>query len=134
MHTKFLLPLFAGLLAFDPAARADFHLQPSPPSTSIPDPAPAMPRDDAAGDEPAKPAAKPSRFRLAQGFGHQVPISFAVKQIVPRTVEVRFGPGVDQAAFVTWSGGQPWNRVLASAVRPLRLHVMTTANSVTISR
>jgi len=134
MHTKLLLPFFAGLLACHPAAQADFRLQPSPPSTNTPDPAPAMPPDKPEGDRPARPAAKPSRFRLAQGFGYQVPMYFAVRQIVPHAVEVRFGPGIDQAAFITWSGGQPWNRVLASAVRPLRIHVMTTANSVMISR
>jgi len=133
MHTRFLLLFPIALLAFHPAAQADFRLQPAPPSSNIPAPAFAMPSHEPEGDETGKRAPARPRFLLAQGFGHQVPVSFAVRQIVPHAIEVQFGPGVDRAAFVTWSGGRPWNRVLAAALRPLRLRMTTTTNSVMIS-
>lgn len=133
MHVKLPMLSLTALLACHPAAQADFRLQPSPPSTNTPDPSPAMPSDKPESDRTGKPAATRTRFRLAEGFGHQVPVSFAVRQIVPHAVKVRFAPGVDGAAFVTWSGGRPWNRVLATALRPLRLRMTTTTNSVMIS-
>ena len=60
---------------------------------------------------------------IAQGFGQQVPLAFAMRQIVPPGVKTSFGPGVNQAALVDWSGGRPWIEVLRAAVQPLGLHV-----------
>ena len=80
-------------------------------------------------------AAKRGRhLRVAQGFGRSVSLRFAVQQIVPPAVTVRFGVDVDPASPVTWSGGQPWNRVLAAAVQPLGLRIVTGASSVLILR
>lgn len=133
MHAKalFLFPL--ALLVFHSVAHADFRIQPSPPSSniSVPDPD-SSPSDSGRGSEENLVPLRP-RFLVAHGFGRQVPLSFAIRQIVPHTTVVRFGPGVELAALVTWSGGRPWNRVLASALRPLRLRMTTAANSVTIS-
>ena len=134
MHAKSLFLFPVALLALPPAAHADFRLQASPASSNIPAPAPAMPSDNLQSDEAGQPVPRRSRFLLARGFGRQVPMSFAIRQIVPHTTVIRFGPGVDPDAPVTWSGGRPWNRVLASAVRPLRLRVTTTTNTVVISR
>ena len=134
MHAKSLFLFPVALLVLHPAAHADFRLQAPPASSNIPAPAPAMPSDNLQADEAGQPVPRRSRFPLARGFGHQVPVSFATRQIVPHTTVIRFGPGVDLDALVTWSGGRPWNRVLASAVRPLRLRVTTTTNAVVISR
>lgn len=60
---------------------------------------------------------------IASGFGRHVPLAFAVRQIVPAGVKTTFGPGVDQAAAVDWTGGGPWNEVLRSTVLPLGLRV-----------
>jgi len=64
-----------------------------------------------------------SAIPIANGFGRQVPLAFAVRQVVPAGVKTTFGPGVDQAALVDWTGGGPWIGVLRAAVNPLRLHV-----------
>lgn len=115
---------------------ADFRLSPwqalerPPPFQAADNLVPPAPEMDAA-TRPAPPA---SRFRVAQGFGRSVSLGFAVRQIVPPAVTVRFGAGVDPARPVDWSGGQPWNRVLTAAVRPLGLRVVTGANSVLILR
>ena len=73
-------------------------------------------------------------FRLAAGFGQGVPLAFAARQIVPASVTVRFGRGVDQQVEVNWTGGRPWNRVLASAIAPLGLRMTTGPLTVLISR
>lgn len=85
-------------------------------------------------DDEARSASPVSRFRVAQGFGQSVSLRFAARQIVPPAVTVRFGAGVDPTSLVTWSGGQPWNWVLATAVQPLGMHIVTGASSVLIAR
>lgn len=119
------------------AALADFKLGPEQPpegirlseeSVGLPSRAP----DRAA---PLQPPSLPlPRFRVAQGFGRQVSLGFAARQIVPAAVAVRFGSGIDPASTVDWTGGQPWNRALAAAVQPLGLRIVTGATSVMILR
>lgn len=127
--------LGSALLVGQPGtAMADFRLSPGqalerlPPLHATDSPVPPAPRLDAA----MRPALKASRFYVAHGFGRSVSLGFAVRQIVPPAVTVRFGTGVDPARTVDWSGGQPWNRVLTAAVRPLGLRVITGVNSVLI--
>ena len=59
----------------------------------------------------------------ARGFGSKVPLAFAVRQIVPATINVSFAPGADQDALVDWQGGKRWNIVLTEAIRPLGLEL-----------
>lgn len=58
------------------------------------------------------PRARPT-VSIAHGYGNDVPLSFAARQIVPTRVSVGFGPGVDPTRAVTWHGGRPWPQVLA---------------------
>ena len=118
-------------------ARADFRLEahPTPPATPPLMAAPDASASPAVPDErEGKSGPAPSPFRVAHGFGDDVPLSFAARQIVPPTVTVRYGRGVDPNAAVSWKGEAPWNRVLAAAVRPLQLRLTTGASSVLISR
>ena len=136
-------------------ASADFRVergpdapQASPPVETAPAAAPTPPPDSKPQGAPAEsPLAKNNpdardrgqaetgaRFRLAAGFGQGVPLAFAARQIVPASVTVRFGRGVDRQAEVNWAGGRPWNRVLASAIAPLGLRMTTGSSTVLISR
>lgn len=110
--------------ALAPAARADFVIAGLPPPQTPTTPPPA-----AAATLPAT-----LRFWTAYGFGDQVPLSFAVKQIVPKAVKVSYGPGADPASLVDWRGGRPWNRVLLAAVKPLGLRLVTTYMAVEIRK
>jgi len=71
---------------------------------------------------------------VALGFGRQVPLAFATRQIVPAGVKLTFGPEVEQDALVDWSGGRPWVEALRTAVRPLGLRVSVNWKSVSITR
>jgi len=66
------------------------------------------------------------------GFGDQVPLSFAVRQIVPARFQVVFGESVNSDAPVGWKGGKPWRPTLSDAVRPLGLIVSVVGATVTI--
>lgn len=114
-------------------ARADFRLQTGNQTSFPAAPVVASETGEEPAAEPVRPAAR-SRFNVAYGFGNEVPLSFAVRQIVPSTVTVRFGKTVDPSAIVSWKGDAPWNRVLAAAVRPLGLQITTSATSVLIDR
>ena len=114
MQKVLILTTLVTLLA-TAQARADFVMSaPSPPE------APSA----AVGQPSARPNHLPVRTHgpaVAQGFGRRVPLAFAVRQIVPPSVRVTYGPDVDTSAPVDWTGGAPWDQVLRAAVEPLGL-------------
>lgn len=129
------------LLFSIPPARADFTVL-RPDATAAADSAPATTTTPSEAAEPPGPG-KPPGPRLvprhltaivARGFGKQIPLSFAVRQIVPTPVQVRFGEGADSSALVDWQGGRRWAVVLRDAVRPLGLRVSVRAKEVIIER
>jgi hypothetical protein len=67
------------------------------------------------------------------GFGDQVPLTFAVRQIVPSNFQVAYADTVQKDAPVNWKGGEPWRATLADAVRPLGLVVTVSGPKVTIA-
>jgi len=88
----------------------------------------------APGPSAPRPAARQSDGPIASGFGRHVPLSFAVRQIVPSNLHVTYANGIDSSTTVDWTGGQAWNAVLTRAVAPLGLHVQVSPPTVTISR
>jgi hypothetical protein len=119
-----------------PRARADFVLRSAPVAAApIDSPPPVAP--GAAERDPAKPIplTPPQRYPdVVRGFGQQVPLSFAVRQIVPSSIHVIYANDIDGTAVVNWTGGQAWNVVLARAVAPLGLHIQVAPKMVTIYR
>ena len=120
MRSSIILTVLAAT-ALGTTARADFVITSMPPPTVQTNP----------GNSP-DPAA--TRFKMAYGFGDQIPLSFAVRQIVPPAVRVTYGPGADPDALVDWKGGQAWNRVLGEAVKPLGLRLVMTHMAVEIRK
>jgi len=122
---RILMILMAlGTITLNPAARADFVITSMPPTSgSI---------TEAVPDNSPDPV--PTRFKLAFGFGKRIPLSFAVRQIVPGAVKVTYGPGADPNAPVDWKGGQAWNRVLSEAVKPLGLRLVISRMAVEIRK
>ena len=86
-----------------------------------------------AGTDVAAPASVPaSAYADAVGFGSDIPLVLAMRQIVPAQFGYAFDASVDQGARVTWNGGKPWDRVLGDAVAPLGLGVMIADGKVHI--
>ena len=121
-------PILLILAATMPAAtaRADFVITSTPPVQT------ARPIVQTIPDKSPEPAS--TRFKLAFGFGDRIPLSFAVRQIVPPAVKVTYGPGADPNAPVDWKGGQAWNRVLSEAVKPLGLRLVVSHMAVEIRK
>jgi hypothetical protein len=71
---------------------------------------------------------------MAYGFGNQVPLAFACRQIVPSTVHVTYGPGANPDLLVTWKGSHTWNHVLYDAVAPLGLRLVMSHMAVEIRK
>jgi hypothetical protein len=138
MHYS-LLVAAALALTTAPVARADFVMTGMPTTRAAPtqaapgghDPAASPPVDDGQNAGASPTPTKP-RFKMADGFGDQVPLSFACRQIIPPAVKVTLGPGADPKALVDWKGGDTWNHVLRDAVKPLGLHLVMTTMAVEI--
>ena len=133
--------IFVAALALPICARADFVVSGQAtahtPETDAPQPAQSNQKADEAVSDPILrlhiPQSAPV-FMVAQGFGDAVPLRFAVRQIVPKSVRIVYGPGTSPDALVTWKGGQGWNWVLFHAVRPLGLRLVLTPMAVEIRK
>lgn len=55
-------------------------------------------------------------YGLAYGFGKDMPLALALRQIVPSSYAFSFDPDVNIGSRVSWQGGEPWNVVLNQAL------------------
>ena len=131
------------LAAATPAARADFVVEDPPAAAPAPAPVPApiamapiVDPGDSQSATPAKHDDGPAaiHWKMAYGFGNQVPLGFACRQIVPPAVKVTYGPGATPGMLITWKGGKTWNHVLYDAVAPLGLRLVMTHMAVEIRK
>ncbi len=131
MRVQATLPFVIAAFLYGHPARADFRVQGAAPEGGA-TPLAANTGPDGPGPRRGVQAAIRPRVAVAVGFGRQIPLSFAARQIVPASLPVRFTPEVDQDTLVDWSGGRPWNQVIAAAVQPLHLRAIITARGVLI--
>lgn len=71
-------------------------------------------------------------FENAVGFGKDLPLMTAVKQIIPHDYGLSFTAGIPTEINVSWEGGRPWNEVLDLALAPHGLQAVVSGNVVTI--
>ena len=74
-----------------------------------------------------------SRPIPARGFGRDVPLDFAVRQLVPASMHVTYGATVDRQIRVSWQGGKPWQQVLHAVLVPLGLRVTMSGRNLKIA-
>lgn len=74
----------------------------------------------------------PVMFENAVGFGSDIPMMTAIKQIVPAHYGFAFAPGVPLDQKVSWQGGRPWNDVLGEVLAAHGLGLDISNNVVTI--
>ena len=130
MRTPLPLLLLAPLLVCAPAQAELLMLSP-PDASAAPDSDTHAPHAKTKRRPPKQHVSAPEP--AASGFGDQVPLSFAVRQIVPPNFQVAYADTVQKDAPVNWKGGEPWRVTLASAVRPLGLIVTVNGPKVTIA-
>lgn len=68
------------------------------------------------------------------GFGNDIPLSLAVKQIVPDGYKVQIAPGVDSSVPVSWKEGGGWKQAIVSAAKGAGYSAVVGSDTVRISR
>lgn len=68
-----------------------------------------------------------------QGFGKEIPLALALRQIVPPTYAYAFSSGEYAGRKVSWQGGKPWWIVLNDTLMAEGLSAVVSGNVVTIS-
>ncbi len=69
-----------------------------------------------------------SSYPPVQGFGRDIPLALALRQIVPDDYAFSFDRDVDVATSVTWTGGDAWDEVLRNALSEHDLGVKILPN------
>ena len=75
-----------------------------------------------------------SRYDIANGFGRDLPVVMAIRQIVPAQYGFVFDDGIDLSSRVSWQGGKPWDIVLQETLTPLGLTASIHGSVVTVTR
>ena len=76
----------------------------------------------------------PAVAQEAGGFGTNIPLELAVRQIVPDGTTVQLADGVDGKTRVSWDGAGGWRKSLEQAVSGAGYIVTLTGDKVTIAR
>jgi hypothetical protein len=126
---KLAVLIFVPCLAFTPA-KAEFLMLSTPDASPTEEPNTPTPHPKLKRRPPKIHVSAPEP--ALSGFGDQVPLTFAVRQIVPANFQVAYADTVQKDVPVDWKGGEPWRATLADAVRPLGLVVTVSGPKVTI--
>lgn len=81
------------------------------------------------GDMPAIDMTAEDEEPLA-GFGNDIPLVLAMRQIVPPAYAFSFDRGVDQSMRVNWQGGRPWHAVLEDMLFGAGLGLVISENRI----
>jgi hypothetical protein len=63
----------------------------------------------------------PGGGEVIEGFGTNVPLVMALREITPASYQFAFAPGLNLGTLVTWHGGAPWHDVMNGVLQPLGL-------------
>lgn len=129
MRAPIILPTIL-FLSMSAPVRADFAMLPSEKGDALP----ASKASETPKLAEKRPKTRAERKPIrARGFGNRIPLSFAIRQIVPPPIKVKFSREADRGALVDWRGGRAWPSVLRDAVRPLGLGVVLRQNVVSVT-
>jgi hypothetical protein len=132
------------MLVVQPPAHADFTMrarEDSSSSNGLHDRVASMPgvrantKPVAAPPSKRHPSKRDGRYEAtAHGFGTQIPLDFAVHQIVPTRIRVKFAEGIHRETLVDWTGEQPWPLALKGALQPKGFTLQVLKDEVIISK
>ncbi|MCK6417688.1 MAG: hypothetical protein L6Q57_01965 [Alphaproteobacteria bacterium] len=101
-----------------PVAQPAAPLYATPP-ISLPPPASIVP-------------SSPDTDRVVAGFGADMPLALALRDVVPPQYAYSFAPGVNPGLRVSWQGGQAWPLVVDQMIAPLGLRSRVYGRTVVI--
>lgn len=71
---------------------------------------------------------------IVQGFGSDIPLAFALSQVVPAHYSYAFGDNVNPGYRVSWNGGRPWQTIVTNMIKPLGLEMRIHDNKLVIEK
>ncbi|PCI01896.1 MAG: hypothetical protein COB76_00315 [Alphaproteobacteria bacterium] len=75
----------------------------------------------------------PQGYAMAVGFGKDLPLVTALRQVVPQEYTYVLDDSVPMASNVSWEGGRPWDVVLNDMLAPLGLNASVSGHRVSIN-
>lgn len=84
-------------------------------------------------ETPVMPAQQQMDFEMAVGFGENLPLVSALRQVVPPNYTFALGKNVNAGQTVSWNGGQIWPTVLNNMIEPLGLSAALRGSVVVIN-
>lgn len=107
--------------------------EPTPTATATPEPAPAPAPTPVAA---AKPVVAPTSAYVGEpvveGFGKDIPLVIALRDIVPAKYAYAFSPKDIAGTKISWRGGKPWQDVLKAALDTVDFGMQVTDTQVLI--
>ncbi len=76
----------------------------------------------------------PGKGDVIAGFGSQVPLVMALREIVPASYQFAYGQNLGLGRLVDWKGGKPWHDVLNDVLTPLNLAAKESNNVIVIDK
>lgn len=73
-----------------------------------------------------------SQFNIVEGFGRDLPLVMAVRQIIPDNYGYAFAEGTPLNATVSWEGGRAWDQVLYEVLAPIGYRADVSGNLVSV--
>ncbi len=71
-------------------------------------------------------------FAKVEGFGSDIPLALALREVVPPEYAYSLDAGVNPASLVTWEGGRSWNVVVSAMIQPLNLEAVLNGRTLHI--
>ncbi len=70
---------------------------------------------------------------IIEGFGKDIPLAIALRDIVPATYAYQFHPSEVAGLKISWRGGKPWPVVLKEALTPYGLETRISGHVLSVS-
>lgn len=80
----------------------------------------------------AEPTPTPVSDDVVEGFGKDIPLAMALRDIVPAKYAYAFSPRDIAGVKISWRGGKPWQDVLKDALAPYDFDVSVNENNIVI--
>jgi len=71
-------------------------------------------------------------FEIVQGFGSDMPLALALRQVVPPQYAFSFDKDVNPGIRVSWNGGKPWDQVARDMLSPVGMDISIQSKTVTV--
>lgn len=71
-------------------------------------------------------------FPVVEGFGKEIPLAIALRDIAPSYFAYAFNPREIAGTKISWRGGKPWPEVLQAALAQQNLEAVVDGNNMTI--